>query len=137
MNAIWKNTVKLWYAKNSEEIKKKRFLVALDLPLEDLKEMVKGDARMQEFKDNMERLNQDDDVINFLHTEEDWRKLDREIREEELEEAREKARKEARKDEKMKGKIEVAKKCLSKNMDINLITELTGLTEKEVLSLKN
>ena len=69
------------------------------------------------------------DTFNFLHTKEDWRKLDREIREEELEEAMEKGE--------MKNKITMAKKCLSKNMDISLIMELTGLTEKEILSLKN
>ena len=57
---------KMWYANNIEEIKKNKFLVALDLPLEDLKELVKGDERMQEFKNNMERLNQDVDVINSL-----------------------------------------------------------------------
>ena len=37
----------------------------------------------------------------------------------------------------MESKIEIVKKGLSKNMDINLIMGLTGLTEKEVLNLKN
>ncbi len=124
---------KMWYTNNSKEIKKNKFLVALDLPLEDLKEMVKGDERMQEFKNNMERLNQDEDVINFLHTEEDWRKLDREIREEELEEARETAFNNGVQN----NKIAMAKKCLSKNMDISLISELTSLTKKEILNIKN
>ena len=32
----------MWYDKDVKEIEKNKFLVALDLPLEDLEEMVKG-----------------------------------------------------------------------------------------------
>ena len=53
---------KMWYDGSKEEIKKNKFLVALDLPLEDLEEMVKGDAHMEEFKDKMKKLNQNEDI---------------------------------------------------------------------------
>ena len=37
----------------------------------------------------------------------------------------------------MKNKLATAKKCLSKNMDISLIMELTGLTQKEIARIKS
>jgi predicted transposase/invertase (TIGR01784 family) len=36
-----------------------------------------------------------------------------------------------------KGKIEIAKKMLNKGIDILLIVEMTGLTEKQINDLKN
>ena len=37
---------------------------------------------------------------------------------------------------KIKGKLEDAKKMLEKGMNINIVTEITGLTEEEILENK-
>ena len=34
-------------------------------------------------------------------------------------------------------KLETAKRCLEENIDIQLISKLTGLAEKEILDIKN
>lgn len=61
------------------------------------------------------------DYIRLFDKEENYKEL---IRNTELAAAREET------------KIEMAKKCLEKNMDNDLIAELTGLSIKEIESLK-
>ena len=50
------------------------------------------------------------------------------IRNTELAEAHEKG--------KLEGRLEITKKCLEKNMNIDTIAELTGLSVKEIEALK-
>lgn len=66
-------------------------------------------------------LSSDGDYIRLFDKEENYKEL---IRNTELAAAREET------------KIEMAKKCLEKNMDNDLIAELTGLSIKEIESLK-
>ena len=56
-------------------------------------------------------------------------------RESGLEEGRKSGLAEGRKSGLAEGKIITAKKMLAKNMDINLIVELTGLTKEEIENL--
>lgn len=66
-------------------------------------------------------LSSDGDYIRLFDKEENYKEL---IRNTELAAAREET------------KIKMAKKCLEKNMDNDLIAELTGLSIKEIESLK-
>lgn len=46
------------------------------------------------------------------------------------------AREDGRKEGLKEGKVDIARKMLEKNMDIDTICELTGLERKEILKLK-
>ena len=74
-------------------------------------------------------LSSDDGYIRLFDEEENYKEL---IRNTELAEAHEKG--------KLKGSeeraLEIAKKCLEKNMNIDTIVELTGLSVKEIEALK-
>lgn len=51
-------------------------------------------------------------------------------------EGREQGREQGREEGLKEGKIDIARKMLEKNMDIDTICELTGLERKEILKLK-
>ena len=70
-------------------------------------------------------LSSDGEYIRLFDEEENYKEL---IRNTEIAEAREEASKEKA--------LEIAKKCLEKNMNIDTIIELTGLSVKEIKLLK-
>lgn len=83
-------------------------------------------------KDHETELN--DIMYDFLYNEEYWRKLM-------LRDERKKAREEGLAEGRMQGArdkaLEMAKKMLAKDMAINDIVDLTGLTSDEVIQLPN
>ena len=79
--------------------------------------------------DEVKRVNEDPEFREFISAEEDNRKIENSIKKE----LRESGIKEGQREE----KIEIAKNMLSKNMDIKLISEITGLMEDEIKSLNN
>ena len=74
--------------------------------------------------ETLEEVNKDPEFREYMSAEEDARKMENSH----LDEAMNKGRNQE--------KNEIAKNMLSKNMDIKLISEITGLTEDEVNSLK-
>ena len=103
----------------------------LDLDLEELDELSKisKDRRVNKYMDEVKRVNEDPEFREFISAEEDNRKIENSIKKE----LRESGIKEGQREE----KIEIAKNMLSKNMDIKLISEITGLMEDEIKSLNN
>jgi len=63
-------------------------------------------------------------------------KAQREGLEKGLEEGLEKGREEGREEGEKRAKIEIAKKMLAKNSDIDMILEFTGLNTKEIEAIK-
>ena len=78
-------------------------------------------------------LSSDDCYIRLFNEEENYKEL---IRNTELAEAHEKGKLEGKLEGSEEKALEIAKKCLEKNMDINTIVELTGLSFKKIASLK-
>ena len=74
--------------------------------------------------ETLEEVNKDPEFREYMSAEEDARKMENSH----LDEAINKGIKQE--------KNEIAKNMLSKNMDIKLISEITGLTEEEINSLK-
>ena len=119
----------IWYSKSKKEIENNKYLIMLDLDLEELNELSKisKDRRVNKYMDEVKRVNEDPEFREFISAEEDNRKIENSIKKE----LREDGIKEGQREE----KIEIAKNMLSKNMDIKLISEITGLTESEVNAL--
>ena len=74
--------------------------------------------------ETLEEVNKDPEFREYMSAEEDARKMENSH----LDEARAEGKNERN--------IEIVKNMLSKNMDIKLISEITGLTEDEINSLK-
>ena len=116
----------IWYSKSKKEIENNKYLIMLDLDLEELDELSKisKDRRVNKYMDEVKRVNEDPEFREFISAEEDNRKIENSIKKE--------LREEGQKEE----KIEIAKNLIKNKVDISIIVSSTGLTEDEVHSLK-
>ena len=90
---------------------------------ENLSDITKGDRIMEEYVKESIKASQDEEVIGLYDKELHLEKL----RLSELKEAREKGIEQE--------KIEIAKSMLSKNIDISVISECTGLAKEKIEEL--
>ena len=120
----------IWYSKSKKEIENNKYLIMLDLDLEELDELSKisKDRRVNKYMNEVKRVNEDPEFREFISAEEDNRKIENSIKKE----LREDGIKEGQKEE----KIEIAKNMLNEGIDINVISKCTGLTNKEISLLK-
>ena len=127
---------KLYYNKDIKSINKYKPVIMLTLNKEELEEFSLGDERIMEYKDKVNELNSDDDFVTFIRWEEDQEKTENALRtiisekNEELKNSREEL-----KTQKTKLNIEHARKMKEKNIDLNTISEITGLSIKEIEDL--
>ena len=127
---------KLYYNKDIKSINKYKPVIMLTLNKEELEEFSLGDERIMEYKDKVNELNSDDDFVTFISREEDQEKTENALRTiisektEELKNSREEL-----KTQRTKLNIEHARKMKEKNIDLNTISEITGLSIKEIEDL--
>ena len=116
----------IWYSKSKKEIENNKYLIMLDLDLEELDELSKisKDRRVNKYMDEVKRVNEDPEFREFISAEEDNRKIENSIK------------KELREEGQKERNVEIAKNMLSKSMDIKLISEITGLTKDEIEKIK-
>ena len=130
---------KLYYNKDIKSINKYKPVIMLTLNKEELEEFSLGDERIMEYKDKVNELNSDDDFVTFISREEDQEKTENALRtiisekNEELKNSREELK--TQKTKLTKLNIEHARKMKEKNIDLNTISEITGLTIEEIEKL--
>ena len=130
---------KLYYNKDIKSINKYKPVIMLTLNKEELEEFSLGDERIMEYKDKVNELNSDDDFVTFISREEDQEKTENALRtiisekNEELKNSREELK--TQKTKLTKLNIEHARKMKEKNIDLNTISEITGLSIKEIEDL--
>ena len=90
----------------------------IDMSYEELSK-VKGDKLMEKLKDEATKLNNDDDFVKFMSDEDEERLLKNSYIQEGIEQQT----------------IELTKKMLKKNTDINFISEITDLSIDEINKL--
>ena len=111
----------------------------LTLNKEELEEFSLGDERIMEYKDKVNELNSDDDFITFISREEDQEKTENALRtiisekNVELKKSREELKNQKTKLNNVH--TETARKMKQKNIDLETISEITGLTIKEIENL--
>ena len=108
----------IWYDKNELEIEKNKYLLMLDMEINDLKKLSE-DQVVREYMEKIEKLNEDLIFINWITKEKDEQmikntQLYRAINER---------------------NIEIAKNLLSQNVDMDIIMKATGLTKEEIEKL--
>ena len=123
---------KLYYNKDIKSINKYKPVIMLTLNKEELEEFSLGDERIMEYKDKVNELNSDDDFVTFISREEDQEKTENALRtiiSEKNEELK------TQKTKLNNVNIENARKMKEKNIDLNTISEITGLSIKEIEDL--
>ena len=118
---------KIWYSKNEEEIKKNQYMIMLDLDKKELENMPK-DKIIDKYITNVTIVNDDPEFQKYMSEEEDKRKIQNSL----LSEAKENGYTSGINDGISKGEnkksIEIAKNMLKKNMSIEDISDITGLS---------
>ena len=126
---------KIWYSKNEEEIKKNQYMIMLDLDKKGLENMPK-DKIVDKYITNVTIVNDDPEFQKYMSEEEDKRKIQNSL----LSEAKENGYTSGINDGISKGKnkksIEIAKNMLKKNMSIEDISDITGLSIEEINKIK-
>ena len=115
---------------NKEELTRLEKIIML-LQLEDkkeLRELVKRDRELKNMEEKLEKMSYDPRLVCLYDKEE----MDKMVHDIDVADAEEKGIAEGSKQE----KIEIAKNMLNKDMDINDIIEITGLTREEIEELK-
>ena len=123
---------KLYYNKDIKSINKYKPVIMLTLNKEELEEFSLGDERIMEYKDKVNELNIDDDCVTFMSREEDQEKTENALRtiiSEKNEELK------TQKTKLNNVNIEHGRKMKEKNIDLNAIFEITGLTIEEIEKL--
>ena len=132
----------VYYNKTTKKYKQDapKHLLMLDSNKEELEKLCKGDKIMEKFKENVEKLNKDEIIIDFLTKEEEDELKKQSYLDEGYELGEEKGMKAGRKIGKELGKKEekenLAVKMIQKNMKLEDISEITGLSIDYLKKLK-
>ena len=130
----------IWYHKNEKEIEKNKYIVMLDLELEDLKKLSQKNKVVQEYMEELEKLNSDVEFREYMSAEEDARK----IYNSRMKCATEKGWKTGIEQGLQQGlqqgiqqgiektQQEIVKNLNNMNMSINQISKVTGLLEENI-----
>ena len=126
---------KIWYDKDELEIEKNKYLLMLDMEIKDIKKLPK-DKVVKEYMEKIEKLNNDPMFINWITKEKD----EQMIKNTQLYNATQQGINIGINQGINQGikqeKIEIAKSMLKKNMDIEDIIDITGLTKEEIEKLQ-
>ena len=137
MSLIWTIIAKKYNKKKEKKVKKDtpKHLLMLDANSEELKELCKGDAIMEKFKKNVDKLNDDKTVIDFLTKEEEDEIIKTSYYDDGLEAGLKQGEKHGKKLGQMEEKLDLAKKMKESNIDLDLISKITGLSRKKLETL--
>ena len=129
---------KIWYSKNEEEIKKNQYMIMLDLDKKELENMPK-DKIVDKYITNVTIVNNDPEFQKYMSEEEDKKKIQNSLLSEAKEEGISQGYTSGINDGISKGEnkksIEIAKNMLKKNMSIEDISDITGLSIEEINKL--
>ena len=121
-----------WYSLDIEKVTEYSHLIMLDLEKNSLKELVKYDGKVDEYMEKITKLNTDANFWEVFTPEEDERYIRNTIKRE--------SEKKGEKIGTLKGKkiekIAIAKNMLAKNLDLNLIMDVTNLYKQEIMNLQ-
>ena len=121
----------IWYDKNELEIEKNKYLLMLDMKISDLKKLSK-DQVVREYMEKIEKLNEDPIFINWITKEKD----EQMIKNTQLYRATQEGINIGINQGFQQRNMEIAKNLLNKNMSVEDIMDITGLTREEIENCK-
>ena len=120
------------FCKNEDEIKKNLYMIMLDLDKKELENMPK-DKIVDKYITNVTIVNDDPEFQKYMSEEENKKKIQNSL----LSEARENGINDGISKGVSQEKVSIAKNMLNKNMSIEDISDITGLSVEEINKLKN
>ena len=104
----------------------------LDLEVTDLENISKGNGVVKKYMEELVKVNEDADFLNFISVEKDNMMIENSIRDEGIRKGLEQGLEKGTE----QSKNEIAMNMLKENMDISLISKLTGLSNEQINKLK-
>ena len=98
----------------------------------DLENISKGNGVVKKYMDELVKVNEDADFLNFISVEKDNMMIENSIRDEGIRKGLEQGLEKGTE----QSKNEIAKNMLKKDLDISLISEVTGLSNEQINKLK-
>ena len=98
----------------------------------DLENISKGNGVVKKYMDELVKVNEDADFLNFISVEKDNMMIENSIRDEGIRKGLERGLEQGTE----QSKNEIAKNMLKKGLDISLISEVTGLSNEQINKLK-
>ena len=98
----------------------------------DLENISKGNGVVKKYMEELVKVNEDADFLNFISVEKDNMMIENSIRDEGIRKGLELGLEKGTE----QSKNEIAKNMLKENMDISLISKLTGLSNEQINKLK-
>ena len=129
---------KLWYSKNEKEIKKNMYLIMLNLDKKELEAMPKDkrDKIVDKYITNVTIVNDNPEFQKYMSEEEDKRKIQNSL----ISEAKNEGYTSGVNDGISQGiseeKVNIAKNMLRKNVSMEDISDITGLSIEEIKNIK-
>ena len=124
------NIKKIWYNKEDEEFEKYKYMLSFfETNVDMIRRIYEGDEVVMDIINKQEEFSRDNEEWETFRSENEL--------EEEYQLGIEYAKEEGKKEGIEEGIKKVVKSMLDKNMDIKNIVDITGLSEEEILSLKN
>ncbi len=108
----------------------------LDLGVTDLENISKGNGVVKKYMEELVKVNEDADFLNFISAEKDNMMIENSIRDEGIRKGLKEGLEKGVKEGLEQSKNEIAKNMLKENMDISLISKLTGLSKEQINNLK-
>ena len=115
--------MQIWYDNNESEIEKYKHLIMLDSNLDELEKLSKGDDLVEEFKEEIKELNENETYTSWLTPEEDAEFIlntEKSISYEQGEKNKQ---------------IEIAKEMKKEGIELSLISKVTHLSINEINNL--
>ena len=107
----------------------------MNLKKTELEKLSKKDKVVERYMSEIERVNEDPDFREYISAEEDAKKIEKSLRSQYRREALAEGRAEGISIGEENKSIEVAKKLKEKGVDINIISDSTGLAKEEIEAL--
>ncbi len=117
---------------NKDEFGKYKILVSLICDDVELHDICRGDKLLEKLERKVIDMNKDPEFIEFMSEEEEMEKLQKTL----MENAREEGTLQGIEQGSKEKQLQIAKNMLAKNMDIDLISEVTNLSKEEIETLK-
>ena len=108
----------------------------LDLGEKDLKNVSKGNGVVKKYMEELVKVNEDADFLNFISVEKDNMMIENSIRDEATKKGLKEGLEKGLERGTEQSKNEIAKNMLKKGLDISLISEVTGLSNEQINNLK-
>ena len=128
--------MEFWYNKDEKEINEYIEYIMLDLGEKDLKNVSKGNGVVKKYMEELVKVNEDADFLNFISVEKDNMMIENSIRDEATKKGLKEGLEKGLERGTEQSKNEIARNMLKDNVDINLIKKYTSLTEEKITKLK-